>query len=127
VLLEGFPLTPHGKLDRQALPTPDAVTPGGDGYVAPGTETEQALADIWAEVLGVSRVGVDDGFIDLGGDSLRSLQVASRAKEAFGVALTPREVLLARTVSALAELIEDKVLGALERMAAGQASAGHDD
>jgi amino acid adenylation domain-containing protein/non-ribosomal peptide synthase protein (TIGR01720 family) len=127
VVLERFPLTPHGKLDRQALPTPDAVTPSGDGYVAPGTETEQALADIWAEVLGVSRVGVDDGFIDLGGDSLRSLQVASRAKEAFGVGLTPRDVLLARTVSALAELIEDKVLAALERIAAEHAGAGHDD
>ena len=109
------------------MPAPDSVTPGGDGYVAPGTETEQALADIWAEVLGVSRVGVDDGFIDLGGDSLRSLQVASRAKEAFGVALTPREVLLARTVSTLAELIEDRVLAALERIAAEDAGAGHDD
>ncbi|MDQ4011667.1 MAG: phosphopantetheine-binding protein, partial [Actinomycetota bacterium] len=89
----------------------------GDSYVAPRTDTEQALANIWAEVLGINQVGVNDNFFELGGDSLRSLQLTSRTKVAFDVIVTPREVLIARTVSALAEVIEEKVLDELERTA----------
>jgi amino acid adenylation domain-containing protein len=117
VMLDEFPLSPHGKLDRQALPAPDYGSTTGDGYVAPRTESEQTLAEIWAEVLGVGRVGVEDDFFKLGGDSLRSLQLTSRTKEAFHVTLTPREVLMARTVSALGELIEEKILDEFEQIA----------
>ncbi|PSL55728.1 non-ribosomal peptide synthase protein (TIGR01720 family)/amino acid adenylation domain-containing protein [Saccharothrix carnea] len=118
VALESLPLTVNGKLDRVALPAPerDAVT--SDDYVAPRTETEEAIAAIWADVLGVGRVGVDDSFFTLGGDSIRSLHITSRTKEAFGVDLSPRDVLTARTVSALADLVEELVLADLEALAA---------
>jgi acyl carrier protein len=77
------------------------------------------LADIWADVFGVEQVGVEDNFFELGGDSLRRLQLTSRTKAAFDVALTPRDILTARTVSALAELVEEKILSELERVAVG--------
>ncbi|MFJ6674976.1 amino acid adenylation domain-containing protein [Actinosynnema sp. NPDC091369] len=118
VALESLPLTVNGKLDRVALPAPerDAVTSGE--YVAPRTETEEAIAAIWADVLGVGQVGVQDSFFTLGGDSIRSLHITSRTKAAFGVDLSPRDVLTARTVSALADLVEELVLADLEALAA---------
>jgi acyl carrier protein len=81
------------------------------------------LARIWAEVLGMEQVGVEDNFFDLGGDSIRSMQLTSRTNAAFGVTLTPRDVLTTRTISALAELVEEKILSELERLAVG---AGND-
>ncbi|WP_033442423.1 non-ribosomal peptide synthetase [Saccharothrix sp. NRRL B-16314] len=118
VALESMPLTVSGKLDRVALPAPerDAVT--SREYVAPRTETEEAIAAIWADVLGVDEVGVEDGFFALGGDSIRGLHITSRTKAAFGVDLSPRDVLTARTVSALAELVEELVLADLEALVA---------
>ncbi|WP_372443350.1 amino acid adenylation domain-containing protein [Saccharothrix algeriensis] len=117
VALERLPLNANGKLDRVALPAPerDAVTSGD--YVAPRTETEEAIAAIWAEELDVDRVGVEDSFFALGGDSIRSLRITSRTKSAFGVDLSPRDVLTARTVSSLADLVEDLVLADLEALA----------
>ncbi|WP_367127293.1 amino acid adenylation domain-containing protein [Saccharothrix sp. HUAS TT1] len=118
VALESMPLTVNGKLDRVALPAPerDAVT--STDYVAPRTETEEAIAAIWTDVLGVGEIGVEDSFFALGGDSIRSLHITSRTKAAFGVDLSPRDVLTARTVSALADLVEDLVLADLEALAA---------
>ena len=87
--------------------------------MAPRTDAEAVLAAIWAEVLGVERVGVEDNFFELGGDSIRSLRIASRAKAAFDVTLTPRDVLTARTVFALAEFVEEKVLIEFESVAFG--------
>jgi acyl carrier protein len=121
VVLDQLPLTPNGKLDRRALPAPDFAA--AVGYVAPRSEAERVMAEIWAEVLEREQVGVEDNFFELGGDSLRSMQLASRAKAAFDVALTPRDVLTAHTVSALAELVEEKILSELERVAVG---AGND-
>ncbi len=123
VVLESLPLSPNGKLDRKALPEPVAPEPSGSRHVPPVTETEQVLADIWAEVLGVHLISVDDSFFALGGDSVRSLGVAASARAAFGVDVTPRDVMTTRTVSALAELIEEKILEELE----GLASAGAHD
>jgi acyl carrier protein len=77
------------------------------------------LTGIWADVLGVERVGVNDNFFELGGDSLRSMQLTSRTKAAFDIALTPRDIWTARTVSALSELVEEKILSELERIAVG--------
>ncbi|WP_268891514.1 non-ribosomal peptide synthase/polyketide synthase [Lentzea tibetensis] len=116
VLLDRFPLSLNGKLDRAALPAPEFTA---DGHVAPRTDTERVLADIWAEALDVPRVGVEDSFVALGGDSIRSLHVAARTKERFDVSLTPRDVLTTRTVSALADLVEEKILLELERVAFG--------
>jgi hypothetical protein len=79
VVIEALPLTPNGKLDTRALPAPEYT---GSGYRAPGDPVEGILAGIYAQVLGVERVGVDDSFFDLGGDSILSMQVVARARAA---------------------------------------------
>ncbi|MER5747007.1 amino acid adenylation domain-containing protein [Streptomyces sp. NPDC002225] len=103
VRLERLPLTPSGKVDRRALPEPDfRAELGGSDHTPPRNRTEELLAGIWAEVLGVERVGVHDNFFDLGGDSILSIQVASRARQA-GIRLTSRLLFLNQSVAALAE------------------------
>jgi len=82
VVLEALPLTPHGKLDRRALPVPDGDRPGlTAGFSPPQTEAERLLAEVWSQVLRIERIGIDDNFFDLGGDSIRSIQVKSRAEQ----------------------------------------------
>nr|WP_280485456.1 non-ribosomal peptide synthetase [Nocardia cyriacigeorgica] len=98
VVLDEIPLTPVGKLDRRALPEPVLET---RAYRAPRSTAEQVIAEVIGEVLGVDQVGLDDDFFALGGDSIVSIQVVSRAR-AKGVDFTPREVFQARTVEALA-------------------------
>jgi amino acid adenylation domain-containing protein len=83
VFLDKLPLTPNGKIDRKALPMPEISAQLEDRYVAPHTPTEEILAGIWAEVLGVERVGIHDNFFDLGGHSLLLVQVHRRLEEAF--------------------------------------------
>ena len=104
VVLERLPLNANGKVDRRALPAPDFDA--GAAHVAPRTRTEAMLAGIWAEVLGVERVGTQQGFFDLGGQSLLATRVISRARAAFGVELPMRALLEAPTVAALAARIE---------------------
>ncbi|MFH9550555.1 amino acid adenylation domain-containing protein [Streptomyces sp. NPDC017435] len=104
VPLDGLPLTTNGKLDKRALPAPEGAALGSDrAYVAPRTAVEEQIAGIWRDALGVERVGVEDGFFDLGGDSIRALVVVG-ALRAAGHDLAVRDVLAARTVAALAEL-----------------------
>ncbi|ETB45567.1 hypothetical protein O981_29210 [Mycobacterium avium 10-5560] len=79
MVLDALPLTGNGKLDKRALPSPEYAA--GE-YRAPGDAIEEILADIYAQVLGVERVGVDDSFFDLGGDSILSMQVVARARAA---------------------------------------------
>ncbi|HEY6459095.1 MAG TPA: phosphopantetheine-binding protein, partial [Polyangiaceae bacterium] len=93
VALERFPLTPNGKVDRRALPSPMGAERGGEGYVAPSTSTEKMLAALWQELLGVARVGAHDNFFDLGGHSLLCLQMTSRLAQTTGVRLNPRIIL----------------------------------
>jgi amino acid adenylation domain-containing protein len=124
VVLDELPLTRNGKLDRKALPAPEFGAASGVDYVAPRSEAETVLTGIWSEVLGVEKVGVEDNFFELGGDSLHSMQLTSRTRAAFGIALTPRDVLTARTISAFAELVEEKILSELEKIASG---AGNDE
>jgi amino acid adenylation domain-containing protein/non-ribosomal peptide synthase protein (TIGR01720 family) len=102
VLLDSLPLTPNGKVDRRSLPIPDAPAQGALGYVAPRNPIEQALADIWAEVLELDRVGVEDDFFALGGHSLLVMRVVVRAREALGVELPIRALFEAPTVVGLA-------------------------
>ncbi|MFE0102047.1 non-ribosomal peptide synthase/polyketide synthase [Streptomyces sp. NPDC059009] len=99
VLLDRLPLMPNGKLDRAALPEPE---PAGGEYRAPRTRVEEILAGVYAGVLGLDRVGVDDDFFVVGGDSIRSIQVVTRAR-AQGVEVTPRQIFEHRTVAELAE------------------------
>ncbi|MFJ8477263.1 non-ribosomal peptide synthase/polyketide synthase [Kitasatospora sp. NPDC094011] len=117
-VLDRFPLTPGGKTDRAALPAPEPAAGHALEGLAPRTPTEEAVAELWAEALGTA-VGVTDDFFLLGGDSMRALLIASRANDAFGVTLTPRDVLVSRTVADLAELVEDLVLNELEDAASG--------
>ncbi|MGH4018676.1 MAG: non-ribosomal peptide synthase/polyketide synthase, partial [Pseudonocardiaceae bacterium] len=106
VTLDALPLSPNGKLDRKALPAPEPGAVGGAGYVAPRTETERTLADIWAEVLGLERVGAEDNFFELGGDSILSIQVVSRARQA-GVGLMPRDLFRHPTLASLASSVAE--------------------
>ena len=102
VSLERLPLSPNGKLDRKALPRPDISTVQ-QGYVAPASELEQRLAEIWQQVLGVAQIGVDDNFFALGGDSIISIQVVSRARQA-GIAFSPRDLFQHQTIRSLARI-----------------------
>ena len=99
MVIDALPLTVNGKLDKRALPAPEYK--GADGYRAPATAIEEILAGIYAQVLGLERVGVDDSFFELGGDSILSMQVASQARAA-GVLCRPRDVFVEQTVARLA-------------------------
>ncbi|WP_030344683.1 non-ribosomal peptide synthase/polyketide synthase [Streptomyces sp. NRRL S-1022] len=101
VPLARIPRTTSGKTDRRALPAPPAQPDSSTPYVAPRPGTEERLAAIWAEVLGVERVGARDNFFTLGGDSILSIQIVSRARQA-GLALTTKDVFRHQTVAELA-------------------------
>ncbi len=124
LVLDAFPLTPSGKVDRRAL-TGRALTPepASPGATRPRSELEAALCEIWAEVLGVEAVGVHDSFFELGGHSLALTQVAARVRSRFGVDLALRTFFEAVTVEALSREI---VLRALQQ-SGDDASAILDD
>ncbi|PMU22634.1 MULTISPECIES: non-ribosomal peptide synthase/polyketide synthase [unclassified Pseudomonas] len=98
--LEKMPLSPNGKLDRKALPVPDMAEVQQD-FVAPANAVESALVEIWQAVLGVARVGTADNFFALGGDSINSIQVVSRARQQ-GIGLAPKDLFLHQNIQALA-------------------------
>ena len=104
VPLPRLPLLPNDKLDRKALPVPEASAAGPD-FVAPRSPIEQTLADIWANVLGCTRVGVHDNFFDLGGHSLNANQAMARLRSAMDVALPLRALFEAPTVAELAACV----------------------
>jgi amino acid adenylation domain-containing protein len=138
VMLDELPLTPNGKVDRKALPAPDSGQAGAE-YVAPRTDVEEAIASIWSELLGVSRVGVNDNFFDLGGHSILAMQLAARVHNAFGVRLPLRTVFESPTVAGLTVAVAVVLLGGeeskgmegmlerLERLSDGEIRALLDD
>ncbi|MFP5287403.1 MAG: non-ribosomal peptide synthetase, partial [Thermoanaerobaculia bacterium] len=114
VTLERLPLTPSGKVDRRALPSPDASARVEDevAYVAPRTPVEEALAGIWSEVLGVERVGAGDDFFNLGGHSLSAARVLSRVRSAFGIELPLSLMFDKRTLEGMASSVDEKMASA---------------
>ena len=109
VLLDAMPLTPNGKIDRKALPAPEALHQyaSSTSYRAPTTVPEEILCEIFAEVLGLSRVGIHDHFFDLGGHSLLATQLAARIRERFAGELPLRRIFEAPTVAELAAQLSE--------------------
>ncbi|MEO7020168.1 MAG: amino acid adenylation domain-containing protein [Ktedonobacteraceae bacterium] len=101
VVLDTFPLTPSGKVDRKALPLPDQERPElAVTYVAPHNRVEEMLTEIWGKVLHVKEVGIHDNFFELGGDSILSIQLISRAHKA-GIQFTPQQLFAHQTIEQL--------------------------
>jgi acyl carrier protein len=117
VVLEQLPKLTSGKVDRRALPAPadeDAATE--HGYVAPATETEEVVAELFSALLGRERVGIYDNFFALGGHSLLATQLVTRARNAFEVELSVRDLFAAPTVGRLAVLVEERIIRQLEEL-----------
>ncbi|OPG09970.1 hypothetical protein B1R27_04710 [Streptomyces sp. GKU 895] len=118
VVLDAFPLTVNGKIDRALLPLPDL---GAGASREPATATEEALAALFAEVLGLERVGAEESFFELGGDSLKVMRLIARVRSVLEVSVGVREVFAEPTVAAVARLVESAgvstgvVLGRRER------------
>ncbi|MEH2042437.1 amino acid adenylation domain-containing protein [Nostoc sp.] len=109
VILDQLPLTPNGKVDRKALPEPDRIRPEfEETYIAPQTTVEKQLSAIWAQVLGLEKVGINDKFFELGGDSILSFQVISKANLA-GLHLTPKQLFQHQTIAELATVASTNI------------------
>jgi len=106
VVMEAFPLTENGKVNKRALPEPTAEDQAQHEYVAARNANEAALIDIWEQVLKADTVGIHDNFFDLGGDSILSIQIISRAKR-DGLQLTAKQVFESQTIAELAEVATD--------------------
>jgi amino acid adenylation domain-containing protein len=109
VELERFPLSPNGKIDRQALPRPEVrVADTSHSYVSPRTDLEKRLAEVWSEMLGIDKVGVRDNFLDLGGHSLVAIRVLSRVARECGVDMHVQDLLQEPTIEALAKTVDHR-------------------
>jgi acyl carrier protein len=117
VMLDSLPLTPNGKVDRRALLPPDIARPSFvHAYIAPESPVEQALAEIWKEVLSVDRISIHDNFFDLGGHSLLGVQLTSRVRKTFNIELSVRQIFEMATIASLARFIEDVLISEVEAL-----------
>jgi acyl carrier protein len=108
VFLDSLPLAPNGKVNRRSLPAPDQNRPDlKEPFVAPGNPAEKGIAEIWAEVLGLKKIGIHDNFFDLGGHSLLGARVISRVRNAFQVELPLRSLFESPTVAGLAAQVTE--------------------
>ena len=112
VLLDSLPMTAGGKVNRRLLPEPEPILSERAGCIAPRTHPEEVLAKIWAEALGVERVGVHDNFFELGGDSLLGVRIIARANSA-GLALSVKQIFQCQTIAKLALAAADVRLAQL--------------
>ncbi|MBA2677293.1 MAG: amino acid adenylation domain-containing protein, partial [Ktedonobacteraceae bacterium] len=111
LFIHALPLTPNGKLDRQALPEPESTRPELEtAFVVPGTPAEHALAEIWAQVLEVERVGIHDDFFDLGGDSMLSIQMLAMAQEK-GLEISFQQLFQYKTIHQIVQVIDGAASG----------------
>jgi len=107
VFLDSLPLTPNGKLDRKALPAPDHSRSAlDDAFAAPATPVETLLANIWAEVLKLDKIGLHDNFFRLGGHSLLATQVIARIRKSFSIDVALRDIFESPTIAALAQHVQ---------------------
>jgi acyl-coenzyme A synthetase/AMP-(fatty) acid ligase/acyl carrier protein len=122
ITLGALPLTPSGKLDRRALPSPDQSRPAlEDAYIAPGTLVEEVLCDLWSQVLKVERVGVRDNFFELGGHSLLATQLVSRMREAFRIEIPLRTIFEKKNIADLSLFLEERLLERVEEISEEEA------
>jgi acyl carrier protein len=110
VLLEAFPLTPNGKIDRKALPAPEAADrTRGTSYVAPRTVLEELLVEVWQEVLKVERIGIHDHFFEIGGHSLLATRVIARLRNVLDLDIPLRTLFEQPTVEQLAQGLDTRL------------------
>jgi amino acid adenylation domain-containing protein len=108
VTMAEIPLLTNGKVDRQALPAPGESRAGAEeAYVAPRNRTEELLAGIWSEVLGIEKIGINSSFFDLGGHSILAIRIVTRVREVFNVKLPLPELFVSPHIARLAELIDN--------------------
>jgi hypothetical protein len=109
VPLAALPLSPNGKVDRNALPAPDTSRPEVETpFAPPTTPVEQVVAEIWTDVLGLDRVGVDDAFLDLGGHSLLAVQIQARLAELFPFEVSLFDIFDRRTIARLSRHLSEE-------------------
>ena len=106
ILMDSFPLTPNGKVDKKALPEADVLTLLAKDYVAPRNKIEEGLASIWKKLLDVERVGVYDSFFELGGHSLLAMRVISAIRKEFDVELAIKDVFQFNTINEFGKYLE---------------------
>jgi amino acid adenylation domain-containing protein len=117
VTLAQLPMTPNGKIDRRALPAPEAGAAPTASYAVPRNEQEETLCGLWAQALGLEKVGIDDDFFKLGGHSLLATQLVMRIQKAFGGEVALRSLFEAPTVAAFAELMMRERLDSVDESA----------
>jgi amino acid adenylation domain-containing protein len=124
VALDALPLNQNGKVDRRALPAPEreAFTAAANAFIEPHTGVEQAIAEIWREILKLDRIGVHDNFFDLGGHSLLATQVVSRVRDRLQFHVPLRALFEAPTIAALAAAVEDLLLDEIEGLSEEEAA-----
>jgi len=117
VYLDAMPLTSHGKIDRRALPAPDAERPAlAEAFIAPRTPAEKSLAAIWTKLLGINRIGINDNYFELGGDSLLATQLASQVRSVFEVELPLVELFRHPTLAEMSISIEEAIIEQMEEI-----------
>ena len=115
VYLDALPLTSHGKIDRRALPAPDAERPAlAQAFIEPQTPAEKSLASIWTRLLGINRIGINDNYFELGGDSLLATQLASQVRSVFEVELPLVELFRYPTLAEMSTSIEEAIIEQME-------------